>query len=118
MNRRRRQFHVERNPLRDRGLSAGPKDPLRRLFARAGVPLRALRASVKRRVRVEKTYSWKHCQKEYHEPFTGPYRTKVRGRERTIPPITEMGNRRSRKCTIPALETRNFEIVNWTLGKP
>src|SRR5688572_16838958 len=23
-------------------------------------------------------------------------------------------NRKSRKCTIPALETRNFETVNWT----
>src|SRR5688572_2542945 len=94
MNRRRRQFHAERNPLRDRGLWAGPKDPLRRLFARAGVPLRALRATVERRVRVEKTYSWKHCQKEYHEPFTGPYRTKVREGNALFPqlPKWEIGD--------------------------
>src|SRR5688572_19061899 len=37
--------------------------------------------------------------------FYGTLSHEGAGRERTIPPITEMGNRRSRKCTIPALET-------------
>src|SRR5688572_28653970 len=41
----------------------------------------------------------------------------LQGRAEKAPIGTETGNRKSRNCTIPALETRNFETVNWT-GPP